>query len=310
MAAVNLRIFDLQVENARLRHVACITSAELAQAKAQLHATQLELLVELHRSARNIKAYSCEIERLHSALAHENRLPTISEHRARGPDPQDTLPTVNALGQNPVSTSRSVTSLLSLEASYLSSLRMTLETRKDLKECKKVAKFWKCVAQQENPASKVVTPSSSNLSSVYEPLSAVRQSAVDLLIAKRHRENVERLDPEQSSISISGSLMQPCASLQPLRFDLPVLASQSFRQEMASISSKALLLERSTTLQNLMMRVPSLAYLRKGKPRRSVSWALDKKKVSLMVLRPSGSPYLFNAVRLMNKFTLKNWLRF
>lgn len=280
MAAVNLRIFDLEVENTRLRHVACITSVELAQAKTQLHAAQSELLVELHRSARNIKAYTCEIERLHSALAHENRLLTIPEHRARGPDPQDTPLTVDALGHNPVSTFGSVTSLLSIETSYLSSLRMTLETRKDLRECKKVAKFWKCVAQQANPASRVFTPSSSNLSSIYEPLSAERQSAVDLLIAQRYREDVERLDPERSSISISGSLMQPPASLESLRFDLPPLASQSFRQEMASISSKTLLLERSTTLQNVMMHVPGLACLRKGKPRRSVSRALHK-KVSL-----------------------------
>lgn len=271
IATVNLRIFDLQVENTRLQHVACIASAELAQVKAQLHATRSELIVELHRSARNTKAYTCEIERLQSALADENRLFTIPENLARRPNSQDTR-------RNFVSTSGSATSLSSIEASYLSSLRMTLDTRKDLRESKKVAKFWKRVAQQENPASEVVTPSSSNLSSIYEPLSAERQSAVDLLIAKRTRASVERLDPETTSNLIP---IQPPSSQNTHRFDLPPLASQSFRQEMSSISSKTLLLERSFTLQNVM-RAPNVPYSRKGKLRRSTSRARCK-TVSLYV---------------------------
>lgn len=302
--AVNLRLFDLQLENTRLHHVACLATTELAQVKTQLHAAKSELLVELHQNARRAKADTCEIERLRSALAYDNKFLTLAmipEYRSSSSDPQGTLQMTHILKRSADSTSGSLDSFsrrLSIEDGYLSSLRMTLKSRKDLRECRKVAKFWKRIAQQEDLDSKVVTPSSSNISSIYEPLSAERQSAVNLLMAQRHRKFDEQsvlqntacfLEPP--STSTSGRPITPTLS-SCLPFDLPPLASQSFRQEMTSISSRTLLLKRSTTLQNIRTRMSSLPPLRKGKPRVSVSRGRYK-KVSPGVLRSSSYAYMY-----------------
>jgi hypothetical protein len=301
--AVNLRLFDLQVENTRLHHVACLTATELAQVKAQLHTVRSELLVELHRNARRAKADNYEIERLRSALACDNRLLTLTmipEHHPSSSDSQATLKNIHTLKRSTDLTPGSLASFsrgLSIEDGYLSSLRMTLKSRKDLRESRKVAKFWKRIAQQEGLNSKVVTPSSSNISSIHEPLSTERQSAVNLLIAQRQKENDEQSAPqnvacflEPLSASTSRRPRTPTLSSSCLPFDLPPLASQSFRQEMASISSRTLLLERSTTLQNIRTRMPSLPSLRKEKPRVPVSRGRYT-KASPAALRSSSHAY-------------------
>ncbi|KAJ7043351.1 hypothetical protein C8F04DRAFT_901841, partial [Mycena alexandri] len=65
---------------------------------------------------------------------------------------------------------------------YRSSLTLTLKTRKELRDAKKVAKFWKRVAHEDSQQSGIVTPSVSAISSIHEPLSAERQKAVEELI--------------------------------------------------------------------------------------------------------------------------------
>ncbi|KAF8906025.1 hypothetical protein CPB84DRAFT_1745230 [Gymnopilus junonius] len=67
---------------------------------------------------------------------------------------------------------------------YYSALRMTLQTRKALREQKKISKYWKNLAVtggQQN----TVTPSVSAVSSVRETLPAHRQEALEALIARR-----------------------------------------------------------------------------------------------------------------------------
>ncbi|KAJ6500346.1 hypothetical protein C8R45DRAFT_862764, partial [Mycena sanguinolenta] len=64
---------------------------------------------------------------------------------------------------------------------YKSALTLTLKTRKELRDAKKVAKFWKRIAREEGRPG-IITPSVSTISSIYEPLPADRQRAVQELL--------------------------------------------------------------------------------------------------------------------------------
>jgi len=72
---------------------------------------------------------------------------------------------------------------------YQSALHMTLSVRRKVRAQKKISKFWKRLAQEEDRHVDTATPSTSDLSSVREPLSPARQHAVDALIARRREWN-------------------------------------------------------------------------------------------------------------------------
>jgi hypothetical protein len=62
---------------------------------------------------------------------------------------------------------------------YVAAINLTLKLRKDLKDSRKVAKFWKKTAKEDGMHDGLVTPSASNLSDIHEVLPADRQRAVD-----------------------------------------------------------------------------------------------------------------------------------
>jgi hypothetical protein len=66
---------------------------------------------------------------------------------------------------------------------YLTVLNLTLTVRKELRECRKVAKFCKRTAQEDTHHVETFTPSVSTISSIQVVLSAERQNAVDALLA-------------------------------------------------------------------------------------------------------------------------------
>lgn len=69
---------------------------------------------------------------------------------------------------------------------YSSSLRMTLITRKQLREQKKITKFWKSKALSvSNKHQDTVTPSTSQISSVYEGIPPERKPALEALMIQR-----------------------------------------------------------------------------------------------------------------------------
>ncbi|KAG2153757.1 uncharacterized protein EDB93DRAFT_1134630 [Suillus bovinus] len=72
---------------------------------------------------------------------------------------------------------------------YQSALHMTLSARRKVRTQKKVSKFWKRLAQEGDRHTDTVTPSSSNISSIREPLTPARQHAVDSLAARRREAN-------------------------------------------------------------------------------------------------------------------------
>jgi hypothetical protein len=67
---------------------------------------------------------------------------------------------------------------------YLSAIGMSLKLRRELKDSKKVTKFWKHAAKETIEHADTFTPSVSNISSIREQLNEERQTAVDDLLAK------------------------------------------------------------------------------------------------------------------------------
>ena len=159
---------------------------------------------------------------------------------------------------------------------YLSAINMTLKLRRELKDSRKIAKFWKRSAK-EGPEEHVdtITPSVSNISSIHETLNEQRQNQVDDLLARlrsgtyRSRcKNTEfkvtgaavpsedhttlcQDDHTQVSTATSNGYEKPittcdaelttCDSSSTIRRchvpKLPPLASQSFKEELISTQS-------------------------------------------------------------------------
>src|SRR6202021_2293845 len=67
---------------------------------------------------------------------------------------------------------------------YLSAIGMTLRLRREVKDTRKVVKFWKRAARETQEHAGTCTPSVSNISSIREQLSEERQTAVDDLLTK------------------------------------------------------------------------------------------------------------------------------
>ncbi|KAG2037443.1 hypothetical protein BDR03DRAFT_919967 [Suillus americanus] len=92
---------------------------------------------------------------------------------------------------------------------YQSALHMTLSVRRKVRAQKKVSKFWKRLAQEDDRYTDTVTPSSSNISSVHEPLSPARQHAVDSLIARRREANAGSARYVFGGAFVQGGLVIP-----------------------------------------------------------------------------------------------------
>ncbi|KAG0693397.1 hypothetical protein DFH29DRAFT_964232 [Suillus ampliporus] len=92
---------------------------------------------------------------------------------------------------------------------YQSALHMTLSVRRKVRMQKKVSKFWKRLAQEDDRYADTVTPSSSDISSVRESLSPARQHAVDALIARRREANAASARHIFGELSVQGGLVLP-----------------------------------------------------------------------------------------------------
>ncbi|KAG1809342.1 uncharacterized protein BJ212DRAFT_604069 [Suillus subaureus] len=95
---------------------------------------------------------------------------------------------------------------------YQSALHMTLSVRRKVRAQKKVSKFWKRLAQEDDRYTDTVTPSSSNMSSVHEPLTPARQHAVDSLIARRREANAGAARYLYGGASVQGGLVIPVSA--------------------------------------------------------------------------------------------------
>jgi len=135
---------------------------------------------------------------------------------------------------------------------YSSALRMTLMTRRQLRDQKKVTKFWKRQAISEGKQF-IMTPSVSTLSSLHEVLPVERQAALDALVSRLGlTSKLAKIHPDDSvsypsmtminvhSLSDEGSqnltpILPPSLSRTSGTSRLGPLASESIKTEISLI---------------------------------------------------------------------------
>ena len=139
---------------------------------------------------------------------------------------------------------------------YSSALQMTLATRKELRDQKKISLFWKRKAIDSNEPQSVITPSVSTISSVHDPLPLDRRIALDTLISRRGLDSMlgaqigwkdtssglRILIPKLPTYQSADEVCNPIAIARPamssensLSSRLGPLASESMKAEISSL---------------------------------------------------------------------------
>ena len=190
-ANVALPFFALENElNARLIEANNCWAKECANLQCQLQ----ECREELHTERRKIQCLQQKLEednRIILDLRMSSRrfegLLGISNHAATD-SPQNTISGGTGTLLNATIPNFSKGSLavnIRTMDEYSSALQMTLATRKELRDQKKISLFWKRKALDSNQLQSAITPSVSTISSVHDPLPLDRQIALDALISRR-----------------------------------------------------------------------------------------------------------------------------
>ncbi|KAJ6606641.1 hypothetical protein DFH09DRAFT_1353705 [Mycena vulgaris] len=269
-------IFELETANSRLRSDVSAWAADCADLRSQLDATRADLFTQLHRNAsiqRQAQADKLETDKLQAQLAqyerflglminvglHQRVLGDAHAALRAGIDPDMAL--VNAIKDAAAIPGSAWSTIIPsitgprTPDEYRSSLNMTLKARKELRDTKKVAKFWKSIAKEEGRVG-IVTPSVSTISSIHEPLPADRQKAVEELISSRRRASLISHDETSDHSTVPVSASTSYASTSSASADmtpsnsgseipcLSPLASDSFKSELACLSSKKRLFKR------------------------------------------------------------------
>ena len=138
---------------------------------------------------------------------------------------------------------------------YSSALQMTLATRKELRDQKKISLFWKRKALDSNELPSAITPSVSTMSSVHDPLPLDRQIALDALISRRSLDSTlggqtgwkdtsgpRILTPKLPTYESADKVCNPITIARPamsseisLSSRLGPLASESMKAEISSL---------------------------------------------------------------------------
>lgn len=274
---LNIRILDLETKNSHLRSAYSAAIDELAEVRSQLKTSRADLFVELHRGVRQTKENKNEIERLHEMLTQyekftqlvidsgSNRRVFSDAHVALrdGHDVDQALASAISHIATDTDSPGVVSSTIGprTQDEYMAALQLTLKSRMQLRESRKIAKFWRDIAKQDGQNEEIVTPSSSNISSIHETLGPERQKAVDALIATRRKNITGQLllnrvqapvkNPPVILDTSPGSpaggknispLLLPSRSLSkvqnfPRVACLSPLASQSLKRELSKVSS-------------------------------------------------------------------------
>ena len=187
-ASVTLPVFGLEKEmNARLIDANNRWAKEYSNIQCQLK----ECRQELHAERRKVQCLQHKLEEdnriifdLHMLIGRFEGLLDLSNHPATGSS-QDTISGGAGVLLNVSARPNFVKSTRTMDE-YLSALRMTLDTRKKLRDQKKVALFWKRKALDNNELHSSITPSVSTISSIHDPLPVDRQIALDALISRRN----------------------------------------------------------------------------------------------------------------------------
>jgi len=192
-ASVALPVFGPEKElNARLIDANNRWAKEYAYLQCQLE----ECHEELHSERGKVQYLQHKLEevildlRMSSGRDFEGLL-SVSNHVATADRLQSTISGGTGMLSNPPTMPNiimgSFTNVMNIRTmdEYSSALRMTLATRKELRDQKKVALFWKRKALDSNQLQSAITPSVSTISSIHDPLPLGRQIALDALISRR-----------------------------------------------------------------------------------------------------------------------------
>lgn len=133
---------------------------------------------------------------------------------------------------------------------YSNALHLTLATRKELRDQRKVTKFWKRRASLTVGEHDLITPSTSAISSIHERIPAGRQAALETLIMRRglasKLANTSLLGRVSSNIEVEQALqfnvtlsevhtLSSSCSKSSVGSRLAPLASESFKAEINSM---------------------------------------------------------------------------
>lgn len=195
--------FDaMEKEHARLKDIIQFWVLEHSKLQANLAQCRDDLLAEQRKATaleQKTESDSLLIEGLTGKISHYERLfahekvesvdsSLISSHsdkeHAQLPALQHGM--VRASIDRDPNVPSGPSSKLRTVDEYSSALRMTLTSRKQLREQKKITKFWKTEALAKSHDESLITPSVSAISSIEEqPLSSRRQDALKALIIRR-----------------------------------------------------------------------------------------------------------------------------
>ncbi|KAF8350927.1 hypothetical protein F5887DRAFT_1069881 [Amanita rubescens] len=199
---------DIDLENVNLRRLSSAWALSHSRLVLDLNLTQSELHLECERNKsllQHLRYQSALLEDMKQSLdRHEHLISILSEiglcegiitnaHSSVSEGQDSIHAIVKAIKEAaavPGSNWAVILPAISgprTQAEYIAALRLSLNIRKELRKCKKIAKFWKSIAQQQSTSS-VVTPSVSALSSIYEKLSPERRDAVNALVERRKKE--------------------------------------------------------------------------------------------------------------------------
>jgi hypothetical protein len=201
------RVHELEQDKAQLNCTIGALVIRVAELRDELMNARLDLHASLAREAylcRQEKEDEDEIMRLEEKVAryarfidlmvdiglHEAVLPRACGGLRAGEDADEALiDSIKEAAAKPESPwSRIIPAVTGPRSpeEYISSINATLKVRRELKDCRKVAKFWKRTAKATSAANaNIITPSVSAISSVQEVLSEERQTAVATLLAQR-----------------------------------------------------------------------------------------------------------------------------
>ena len=260
-ASVALPFFGLETElTARLIEANNCWAKEYANLQCQLQECREELHTE-RRKVQNLQQKLEEDNRIILDLRMSSRrfegLLGISNHAATDL-PQNAISggagvLLNATMPNFPNGSSAVD--IRTMDEYSSALQMTLATRKELRDQKKISWFYKRKALDRNELESAITPSVSTISSVHDPLPLDRQIALDALISRRGLYSTSGgqigwrdtsgsriLMPKLPTYQSADEVCSPIAIVQPamssensLSSRLAPLASESMKAEISSL---------------------------------------------------------------------------
>jgi len=144
---------------------------------------------------------------------------------------------------------------------YSAALRMTLMTRRQLRDQKKTTKFWKCQAISEGKQS-TMTPSASTLSSLHEVLPVERQAALEALVSRLG------LTSKLGKIHANDSLSYPSMTTINVRS----LSNEDSQSPMCTSPSRTSTISSLSPLASESIKTEiSLIFGSKNKPRQASS---------------------------------------